>query len=129
MFKFNLTENGMGSIQIDDFMESFESDLSYCSKEMYEAHWLKASEELSAVFITSITEPDSFAFTGALRSYLYHDALHPLFSITAIPKKSVRLRDFMEFQSPLKIPFLASAKTIYAFRQKSSCQTDNKQSE
>jgi hypothetical protein len=65
----------MGSIQIDDFKESFESDLSYWSKEMYEVHWLKASEKLSAVFITSITEHVSFAFIGASRSYLPHVAL------------------------------------------------------
>jgi hypothetical protein len=73
MYKFNLTENGMGSIQIDDFKESFESDFSYWPKEMYETHWLKASEEVEAgnsvSFITSITEPDSSNFIRSWSCY------------------------------------------------------------
>ncbi|QJR80430.1 hypothetical protein CA267_006410 [Alteromonas pelagimontana] len=61
MWTISISDSGVGKIQIDDFKESFRSDLSFWSKADYERHWSQAAKALGegfpVVFITSITEP------------------------------------------------------------------------
>lgn len=61
MWRLSISDDGVGEIQIDDFKESFLSDLSFWSKSDYERHWSQASRALDdgspVVLITSITDP------------------------------------------------------------------------
>lgn len=79
MYAFQFTSDGKGQIQIDDFIESFESEFCFWSKSDYEAHWLKASEELSSgkdvSFITSITNPGSSNFIRTWTCYVKNKEL------------------------------------------------------
>ncbi|WP_016954336.1 hypothetical protein [Catenovulum agarivorans] len=74
MYRFQLANSGKGQIQIDDFVESFESDFSFWSKSDYEAHWEQASAALllgkSALFITSMSEPQNTNFIRAWACYV-----------------------------------------------------------
>lgn len=74
MYSFQFTNDGKGQIQIDDFIESFESEFCFWSKSDYEKHWLKASEELSlgkdVSFITSITNPKNSNFIRTWTCYV-----------------------------------------------------------
>ncbi len=73
MYSFTFTENGIGQIQIDDFKESFISDLSYWSQDEYEKHWATATEHLRAgnpvCFLTSFTDPAKANFFRAWSCY------------------------------------------------------------
>lgn len=61
MWRLSISDDGVGEIQIDDFKESFLSDLSFWSKSDYERHWSQASRALDdgspVILITSITDP------------------------------------------------------------------------
>lgn len=98
MYKLTFIETGIGQIQIDDFRESFSSELSYWSQRDYEKHWVEASEYLragnSVSFITSISEPKNANFFRAWSCYpknrelvfreqiLFLDQLEPPFILT-----------------------------------------------
>lgn len=73
MYKFAFIDTGIGEIHIDDFVELFESDLSYWSEKQYISQWKAASirieKKLPAYFITSITEPQNSNFIRAWVCY------------------------------------------------------------
>lgn len=73
MWQLSITEDGLGSIQIDDFKESFQADLSFWSKSDYEHHWDRATQALNkgspVVFITSITDPMTSNFIRSWACY------------------------------------------------------------
>ncbi len=79
MYRFKFTDDGKGQIQIDGFIESFESNFSFWSKNDYEVHWLKASEQLSlgnnVSFITSITNPNNTNFIMTWTCYVLNNQL------------------------------------------------------
>jgi hypothetical protein len=66
MYQFRFVKPGHGEIQIDDFIESFESDHHFFSMAEYEAQWQSASKRLikglPALFFTSITDPKNANF-------------------------------------------------------------------
>lgn len=76
-----------GTIQIGDFSERFEADLSYWTVNQYKASWCKAAALLvagndKAAFITSITDPVTanfifwwIAYRSRARIYLQQQVL------------------------------------------------------
>lgn len=66
MWQLSISDDGLGTIEIDEFRESFEADFSFWSRSDYERHWGHAAEELlggsPVIFITSITDPATANF-------------------------------------------------------------------
>jgi hypothetical protein len=79
MYKLSFEKIGAGQIQIDEFVESFESDHSYWSVQEYEAQWRAAEQRidqgLPAVFFTSISKPDTANFFRTWVCYPTDDQL------------------------------------------------------
>jgi hypothetical protein len=66
MYQFRFINSNQGEIQIDSFVESFDSDQSFWSQQQYKEQWKSASTRLKqglpSLFITSITEPENSNF-------------------------------------------------------------------
>ena len=79
MYEITFQEYGLGQIQIDDFVESFESDHSYWSPQDYETQWKEARSRvdrgLPAIFFTSISAPDTANFYRTWICYPDRDEL------------------------------------------------------
>lgn len=95
MWQLSISDSGLGTIQIDDFKESFQADLSYWSKSDYERHWVRAAKVLQegspVFFITSITDP---ATSNFIRSW----ACYPI-------KRELIFQEHILFLEDLKKPF------------------------
>ncbi len=79
MYEFRFIGIGEGEIQIDEFVETFESDHSFWSRQDYEGQWKSASERvdqgLPSIFFTSITEPEMSNFFRTWVCYPIGDEL------------------------------------------------------
>ena len=73
MYQLRFLQPGLGEIQIDNFIEYFETDESYWPQEKYEVHWKVASERvakgLDAYFITSTPDPKTANFIRGWACY------------------------------------------------------------
>ena len=79
MYEFKFIDNGVGEIQIDNFRESFQSDLSFWTANRYIAQWEDAkrhlANDLPTMFITSITDPSTASFIRSWVCYPIGDEL------------------------------------------------------
>jgi len=79
MYQFRFINSFQGEIQIDSFVESFDSDQSYWSQQQYMEQWKSASARLKegkpSLFITSVTEPEKSNFIRTWICYPIDDEL------------------------------------------------------
>lgn len=79
MWRLSLSNEGKGEIEIDDFRESFFSELSFWSRADYEGHWLRAAQAVkkgeAVSLITSITDPASSNFIRCWACYPFDGEL------------------------------------------------------